>query len=138
MTQTLTRDYGSKSDNSKPQEKDGGVAGSVAAVIDAVTDKAKELGAKTSQLVDNTKDKAQDWAHTATDKVKDAASATADMAVQVKDKAQETASAVVHGAGEAIHSGGEQLHRTIRQYPLQSLICAMALGYLLARATSRS
>ena len=138
MTQTPTRDYGSKTDNTKPQEKEGGLAGSAAAVIDTVTDKAKELGAKTSQLVDNAKDKVQDWAHTATDKVKEAASATADMAVQVKDKAQETASAVVHGAGEAIHSGGEQLHRTIRQYPLQSLLCAVVLGYLLGRATSRS
>lgn len=138
MSESFPRDYASKTDNSKPQEKGGGTAGTATAVVDAATDKAKELAAKTGQFVDNAKDKVQEWAQTATDKVKEAASATADMAVQVKDKAQEKASAVVHGAGEAIHSGGEQLHRTIRQYPMQSLLCALALGYLLGRATSRS
>lgn len=103
-----------------------------------VRDKTREITAGAADAAGAVKDKAKDLVSTATDKVKDAATAAGDFAVQAKDKVQEWSAAAAHKAGDVVEDAAEELTKLLRRYPIQSVLVGVAIGYLVARATSRS
>jgi hypothetical protein len=131
MTPVSTSAYGQSTDSAKPQGSGGSrpassFAGGAAGAIDAMADRAKAFTSNADSIV-----------HDAKDRISEAASATGDMAMHAKDKAQEIATSFAHGANQAMHTSAEALTRTIRRYPVQSVLVGVALGYLLVRVTSR-
>lgn len=131
MTPVSTPAYGQSTEQGKSQDKRSGsssspLANSAAGAIDSIAEKAKAFTSNADEFV-----------HSAKDRMKETASATGEMAMHFKDKAQEIATNVAQGANDAMHTSVDALNRTIRRYPIQSVLVGVAVGYLLVRITSR-
>jgi hypothetical protein len=108
------------------------------AILDTAKDKVKEMASGAADLAIAAKDKAKDLTVSAKDKVKDVATATGDLAVQAKDKVQDWTATAADKTSETVQEVGQELTALVRRYPVQSLLVGFAVGFLLARVTTRS
>ncbi len=101
-------------------------------------EKGKEATASASEMANAAKEKVQEWTAGAKDKVRDAASAAGDMAGQAGTKIKEWSADTVEKAEHMARDAGHELTALVRRYPLESLLVGLAVGFLLAKATTRS
>jgi ElaB/YqjD/DUF883 family membrane-anchored ribosome-binding protein len=106
--------------------------------IDVVKDRAKDVAAGAERVASAAKEKAKEVTTAAKEKVGDAATAAGELAVQVKDKMREWSSTAADEAKDAVQEVAREVTTLVRRYPIQSLIVGVAVGFLLARATTRS
>jgi ElaB/YqjD/DUF883 family membrane-anchored ribosome-binding protein len=106
--------------------------------IDIVKDRAKDVAAGAERVAGAAKDKAMEVTAAAKEKVSEAATAAGELAVQVKDKVREWSSTAADEAKDAAQEVAREVTTLVRRYPIQSLIVGVAVGFLLARATTRS
>jgi hypothetical protein len=107
-------------------------------VIDIVKDRAKDAAAGAERVYGAAKEKAKDVKDVAKEKVSEAATAAGELAVQVKDKVREWGVAAGEETRDAALEAAREVTNLVRRYPIQSLIVGVAVGYLVARATTRS
>jgi len=101
-------------------------------------EKGKEAAASATDMAGAAKEKVEEWTAGAKDKMRDAASATADIAGQAKDKFKEWSAETVEKAEHMARDAGHELTTLVRRYPLESVLVGLAIGFLLAKATTRS
>jgi ElaB/YqjD/DUF883 family membrane-anchored ribosome-binding protein len=114
------------------------VAAESKAVLDTAKDKVKEVASGAADFASAARDKAKDLAVTAKDKVKDMVAATDELAVRAKEKVQDWTSTAADKTGETFQEVGQEFTALVRRYPVQSLLVGFAVGFFLARATTRS
>ena len=107
-------------------------------VMDTVKDRAKEAAASAERVAGAAKEKAKEMADSAKEKVSEAATAAGELAVQVKDKVREWGATATDEARDAALEAAREVTNLVRRYPIQSLVVGVAVGYLVARATTRS
>lgn len=118
-------------------------------------DKAADLTSRAGEVASDIKDRAADLGAQAAAKADKALDATGErltsVAQTIRDKApaEGRVADVATATADALERGGEYLQladlndvradaeRLIRQYPLQSLLVGVGIGYLLARATRK-
>jgi phage tail tape-measure protein len=123
---------------------------------EAVTDKGTQAVDKAKEVASNVANKAKDMASTVGHKAEDATHAVGSgmqsLAGTMRDKLPQ--SGVLGSTGSTIASGldsagqylkeeglsgiAEDMTNLIRRNPLPALLCGVALGFVIARATSRS
>jgi len=106
--------------------------------IDIVKDRAKDVAAGAERVAGAARDKAAEVTTAAKEKVGEAATAAGELAVQVKDKVREWSSTAADEAKDAVQEAAREVTTLVRRYPIQSLLVGVAVGFLLARATTRS
>jgi ElaB/YqjD/DUF883 family membrane-anchored ribosome-binding protein len=106
--------------------------------IDIVKDRAMDLAAGAERVAGAAKEKAKEVTSAAKEKVGEAAAAAGELAVQAKDKVQQWGSTAADEAKDAVQGVGREVTTLVRRYPIQSLIVGVAVGFILARATTRS
>lgn len=140
---------------------------STACATDEAEEKAHELASSAVQKVQDVAHKAQEWAANVANKAQDTASAAVDKANEgitavghqmsaLGNTVRETAPH--HGAigsaattmadqlqaggtyleGHGLKDMGKDLTSLVRQYPIQSVLVGIGIGYLLARTWKRS
>ena len=95
-------------------------------------------GAGAERVYGAAKEKAKDVKDAAKEKVSDAATAAGELAVQVKDKVREWGVTAGEETRDAALEAAREVTDLVRRYPIQSLVVGVAVGYLVARATTRS
>jgi len=133
------------------QYSSGGVA---TAVKDKAKDITKDITSSASDMAQQAKDKAQEWASTASTKIDSARSTVGggleSAAHQIRDKGPReglfgsTTSNLAEGVESAgaylrehdFTEMGKDMSNLIRRYPIQSLLVGIGVGFLLARSTS--
>ena len=125
---------------------------SVAAASSHAADRAQEVGSQAAGKAQDAAGKAQNLASQAQDvaaslgsKVQDAASSAREMAGDVIGRARDQVQGLSDGlpgsaseAYSAVAQGGDSLGRQVASRPLEALLLAGAIGYLVGWATSRS
>jgi ElaB/YqjD/DUF883 family membrane-anchored ribosome-binding protein len=106
--------------------------------IDAVKNRAREAAAGAERIVDMAKEKANVVKDAAKERLSDAATSAGELAVQVKDKVQHWGAVATEETRDAALEAAREVTNLVRRYPIQSLIVGAAVGYLIARATTRS
>jgi ElaB/YqjD/DUF883 family membrane-anchored ribosome-binding protein len=106
--------------------------------VDALKNRGREAAAGAERLVDMAKEKATVVKDAAKEKLSDAATAAGELAVQVKDKVQEWGAVATEETRDAALEAAREVTNLVRRYPIQSLVVGVAVGYLVARATTRS
>jgi|SRR5262245_2913840 len=106
-------------------------------VVETAKEKAKGIAAGAADAAGAAKEKAAEIAATAKEKVKDLAAGAGEMAAQAKDKVQEWGAVAADKAGEAAQDIGREITNLVRRYPIQAMVAGLAVGFLLARVTSR-
>jgi ElaB/YqjD/DUF883 family membrane-anchored ribosome-binding protein len=110
---------------------------------------AKDLGSSASKNSEELKKTAQDKADQVADETKGYAAQASDVASDLYGRAKDgvkaatdslpgTASDAVAAGKRAYDGGSDQLVRQITKQPIEALILAGAIGYLVGWATSRS
>jgi len=99
----------------------------------------------TNPSKENVANKAQDMASNVADKAREAAATVADKAKQAASAVGQGAENATHGLGSGMKSLGETLRGMandltdlIRRNPIPALLIGVGIGFILARATSRS
>jgi X-X-X-Leu-X-X-Gly heptad repeat protein len=87
-------------------------------IVNAVTEKAKDLASGASELASGAKETVQEWG-----------SAAADAASHAKQKAQECATSAAHKADHL----GEDVTALIRRYPTQAFLVGLGVGFVLGQ-----
>ena len=107
-------------------------------VADTLEDKAKEVMAGAADAARTATDKVKELALAASEKAKDVAAATGEVTVHAKDKVHQWTATATDKTGEAVQDMGKELTGLVRRYSIPSLLLGFAVGFLLARATTRS
>jgi methyl-accepting chemotaxis protein len=107
-------------------------------VMDTVKDKAKEVVAGAADVASAAKEKTKELVSTTRERVKEVSTATSELATHAKDKVQEWTVSAASTAGDTVQDLGKELTALVRRYPIPSLLVGVAVGFLLARATTRS
>jgi ElaB/YqjD/DUF883 family membrane-anchored ribosome-binding protein len=107
-------------------------------VMDTIKDQARDLTSSAERMAGTANDKMKQTADAAREKVSEAASAAGDFAVQAKDKMYEWSATAADEAREVVQEGMHEVTSLVRRYPIQSLLVGVAVGFLVARATTRS
>jgi ElaB/YqjD/DUF883 family membrane-anchored ribosome-binding protein len=116
---------------------------------DDIKDTAKNLGSSAGKMGDDIKKSAHAAADDATDSAKGYASQASDAASDLYGRAKDAVNSATDSlpnsasdalaAGKKVYEGGaDQLVRQIAKQPLEALLLAGAIGYLVGWATSRS
>jgi ElaB/YqjD/DUF883 family membrane-anchored ribosome-binding protein len=106
--------------------------------METIKEQAKDFTAGAERMAGAAKDKMRQTADAAREKVTEAASAAGDFAVQAKDKMYEWSATAADEAREVVQEGMQEVTSLVRRYPIQSILVGVAVGFLLARATTRS
>jgi ElaB/YqjD/DUF883 family membrane-anchored ribosome-binding protein len=107
-------------------------------VMDTIKDQAKDFTAGAERMAGVAKEKVKETAGVAKEKVTEAANAAGELAIQAKDKVREWSVTAADEAREVVQEGMQEVTSFVRRYPIQSLLVGVAVGFLLARATTRS
>lgn len=116
---------------------------------DDPTEVAKDIGPRTKSAADRARGGLSDAASTAADHASDAAGKVSDKATdvyqRVRDGASDFSDKLPGSASDAVDAGkraytksNDQLARTIGQQPIEALLLAGAIGYLVGWAANRS
>jgi ElaB/YqjD/DUF883 family membrane-anchored ribosome-binding protein len=98
---------------------------------ETLKDKAKDAVAEAA-------DKVKELAAAARDKAKDVAAATGELTAQAKERVQEWTVTAADKTEGAVQDLAQELTSLVRRYPIPSLLVGFAVGFLLARTTTRS